>query len=412
MVDINITEPDGSYDFKNISLGALNRISGETFHARIFSKNKPLFIQTPKSIMKQGFVKTGKKMYCDLMFTNQDEIFVNWIENLETTCQRMIFEKKTDWFTAEEPMDLSDIESAFTSLLKLYKSGKYYLIRANVKNNVKLFDESGSSISLDNVSNNAYMITVLEFQGIKFASKNFQIELEMKQCMVVSPDPFSESCLIKHSLAKKTNVNNQIDASVIESLIDKIAEEPEPIVLAKPFAMNEGLSEPVDSYETFKLDETRDLQPSEDANNFIEDQDTKTNTELNSITKSGIHLSIKPKSEEDDDMDGIRIHGDVVDASSLGIIEISKGNETMNENNLKEIDPCADNSLETITIKKPNQVYYEIYKTALKKAKEIKQKAILAYLDAKNIKKTYMLDDAEDSDSDFDGLSVNDSDGE
>jgi hypothetical protein len=339
--------------------------------------------------MKQGFVKTGKKMYCDLMFTNQDEIFVNWIENLETACQRIIFEKKTDWFTAEEPMDLSDIESAFTSLLKLYKSGKYYIIRANVKNNVKLFDESGSPISLDNVANNAYMITVLEFQGIKFASKNFQIELDMKQCMVVSPDPFSESCLIKHSLAKPPIVNNSIDTSIIESLIDKIAKEPEPVTM---------LSEPESLYETFESDS----QPNED-------EDTKTNTELNSITKSGIHLSIKPKTEEDD---GIQIHGDVVDASSLGIIEISKGDEPINENNLKEIDPCADNSLETITIKKPNQVYYEIYKTALKKAKEIKQKAILAYLDAKNIKKTYMLDDAEDSDSDFDGLSVNDSDGE
>ena len=94
MNEINITEPNDAYDFKNISIGSLTRVSGETFQARIFSRGKPLFIQTPKSITKQGFIKTGKKWYCDLMFTNQDELFVNWIENLETTCQRLIYEKK------------------------------------------------------------------------------------------------------------------------------------------------------------------------------------------------------------------------------------------------------------------------------------------------------------------------------
>jgi hypothetical protein len=431
MTDINITEPDGAYNFKNIGLGALNRISGETFHARIFSNNKPLFIQTPKSIMKQGFVKTGKKMYCDLMFTNQDEIFVNWIENLETTCQRMIFDKKTDWFTAEETMDLHDIESSFISLLKLYKSGKYYLIRANVKNNVKIFNESGSPILLDNVGNNSYMITVLEIQGIKFASKNFQIEIEMKQCMVVSPDPFSESCLIKRSLAKEQSNNKTLNTStsMIESLIDKISDEPEPLQIMgtlgtlktintlEPIELDyefveEELSKNGKPSKIIKPNKTAESLPNEDPNNFIEDQDTKKNTEINSVTKSGIHLSVKSKSDEDDNSDGIRIHGDIVDTSSLGIIEILKENGTMNENNLKEFNPCADNSLGTITIKKPNQVYYEIYKTALKKAKEIKQKAILAYLDAKNIKKTYMLDDEEDSDSDFDGLSIDGSDDE
>ena len=78
-----------------------------------------------------------------------------------------------------------------------------------------------------------------------------------------------------------------------------------------------------------------------------------------------------------------------------------------NQNDLKEIiiNPNLD-SLETITLKKPNQVYYEIYKEARKKAKLAKKTAIVAFLEAKNIKKTYMLDDLDESDSD----SYNDSD--
>jgi hypothetical protein len=136
------------------------------------------------------------------------------------------------------------------------------------------------------------------------------------------------------------------------------------------------------------------------------------NTELNSTMTSSIQR--KPDLGGDDDEESetpIHIHGELIDELSLGIIEISKDID-MSENNLKEIEPKPDNSLETISLKKPNQVYYEIYKTARKKAKGIKRDAIAAYLEAKNIKKTYMLDDMEDSDSDFDEMSVNESDGE
>ena len=71
-----------------------------------------------------------------------------------------------------------------------------------------------------------------------------------------------------------------------------------------------------------------------------------------------------------------------------------------------------DNSLETIQLKKPNQVYYEIYKKAREKAKDAKKNAILAYLEMKNIKKTYMLDDIDESDSEFEEFNGEDSSSE
>ena len=57
---------------------------------------------------------------------------------------------------------------------------------------------------------------------------------------------------------------------------------------------------------------------------------------------------------------------------------------------------------EIITLKKPNQVYFELYKEARNKAKEAKKNAIIAYLEAKNIKKTYMLDILDENESDID----------
>ena len=79
--------------------------------------------------------------------------------------------------------------------------------------------------------------------------------------------------------------------------------------------------------------------------------------------------------------------------------------EVNNDDNdeLKEVNLNANlESLDSIQLKKPNQVYFELYVEARKKAKDAKKNAILAYLEVKNIKKTYMIDNTIDSDSDFD----------
>lgn len=58
------------------------------------------------------------------------------------------------------------------------------------------------------------------------------------------------------------------------------------------------------------------------------------------------------------------------------------------------IIPSAQfNDDEPISLKQPNEVYYEIYREARKKAKIAKNVAIKAYLEAKRIKNTYILED-------------------
>jgi hypothetical protein len=85
-------------------------------------------------------------------------------------------------------------------------------------------------------------------------------------------------------------------------------------------------------------------------------------------------------------------------------LDIEELNELEIDKELKEMELSIplENNLDTITLKKPNEVYYKIYKEARNKAKEAKKLAIIAYLEAKNIKKTYMLDELDYSDNDFD----------
>ena len=58
------------------------------------------------------------------------------------------------------------------------------------------------------------------------------------------------------------------------------------------------------------------------------------------------------------------------------------------------------NENDTISLKNPNEVYYTIYRKAREKAKEMRLRAIEAYLAAKEIKTKYMLFDMDDTDED------------
>jgi hypothetical protein len=69
---------------------------------------------------------------------------------------------------------------------------------------------------------------------------------------------------------------------------------------------------------------------------------------------------------------------------------------------IENFDISLEKSSDVLQLKKPNQVYFELYKEARNKAKIAKRNAIIAYLEAKNIKKSYMLESLIDSDSDFD----------
>ena len=82
---------------------------------------------------------------------------------------------------------------------------------------------------------------------------------------------------------------------------------------------------------------------------------------------------------------------------------------------MQEIDFNLEELAETdqIHIKKRNDVYYEMYREARRKAKIARDLALSSYLEVKRIKNTYMLDDIRDSDdSDLEFEEEDDENGE
>ena len=392
----DIIEPTIDYDFSKLYLGPPTTLAGGAYFTRImYNTNKQLFIQTPKSLTKQGFIKSGKKVYTDLMFDNNDTVFINWIENLESKCQELIFSKSSNWF--ETKLEKDDIESAFTSPFKIFKSGKYYLLRVNVKQNMKIYDEKDLVMNSDDIGADKTIISILEIQGIKFTSRNFQIEIELKQAMVVSPDPFLDECFIKKPVRKQVlnevmNDNatksdatkSDVDVKELDDFIHNSAKD-----LAQNYKIQNDLEEP-NKNEITTIDLEMSFETKEDINTNIENIESKNIESENRIT-------------EDTNTNGLE-ETDIT-------IDVDKNENNEDPTILKEVDLSSTlaNNLETITLKKPNQVYYEIYQKAREKAKEAKKNAIVAYLEMKNIKKTYMLDDIDESDSEFDDFSSRDS---
>jgi hypothetical protein len=423
MID-NIIEPTMDYDFSNIFLGPPTTVPGGSYFTRILYKNnKPLYVQTPKCFTKQGFIKNGKKVYADLMFDNNDNIFISWIENLESKCQDLIYVKGESWFQTK--LEKDDIETAFTSPFKIYKSGKNYLLRVNVKPNIKIYSETDSIINLEDVSQEKPLISILEIQGIKFTSRNFQIEIELKQSMVVSPDPFLDSCFIKRSdkpqiPAQKIsnesveivpeiedNMNTVIHVNTNKHALETMKNEPYNLTITpdksqpqKPNGASNTNTNKNENEEPSKQNpnhKNNDILSLEEITDFVfDDEDDKKQEQERKTTEKEKEKETKPNEKKESNME----FGEENITLEIEDLNPTVKKEIEDPNALKEMELLGDSleNLEPMTLKQPNQVYYEIYQKARERAKQAKQAAILAYLEVKNIKKTYMLDDINESD--------------
>ncbi len=376
----NIIEPNESFEFTNLSLANPVGIQGGAYFTKILNNNNPLYIQTTRCVTRQGLIKSGKKYYCDFMFDNNSASLINWFENLESRCQQLILGKSSEWF--QSALDVSDIENAFNSTIRIYKSGKFYLVRANVKNNalnepsIKIYNENEIPLAISDITSDKNLISILEIQGIKFTSRNFQIEIEIKQIMVLNNDLLFNNCLIKTDNTHR--LNGKIKDTPADEIIkcveeDTLENEPNTVVVEN---QNDGNGEPIHAEDkeniTIKTDELGLSMLDDDV----------TTSQAGGTTELVTTILDIPESRQSDNLEVL----------------------AEMEPELTEIDfSCTlEDTVEEIKLKKPNQVYFELYKEAKKKAKLAKRSAIIAYLEAKNIKKTYMIENVNDSDSDFD----------
>jgi len=339
--------PDAAFEHTRLHLAPPNGLQGGAYFAMLYYKDAPLYIQTPKCTSRQAVVP-GKRPYIDLQFSSHDVSFLEWLEALEADAIRLIYEKRNTWISAD--LEKSDIEAGFTSPVRPYKGGKHYLIRAHIQpakhlagtQSCSVFDENERPVSVDHIKTEHQMYTVLEFQGIKFTSRSFQLEVALKQVLIVSNVPIFQSCVIRKPSATAT-----------VPALSPMASVPEQPATEEPITVTE---EPITVTEEPITEEP-----------IIEEPITVTENPM-------------PVTEPN-----------AVDSMQM---------QEVNLDVLEELEHMH------LKLKKPTEVYYNLYRLAKQKAKELKKNAIAAHLEAKQIKSAHMLEDS-DSDSDDSVFSCN-----
>jgi hypothetical protein len=372
----SIYETNATFPFDKMVLTPPTLMSGGNYFIKFLMNGSPLYIQPPKCRTKGGISKAGKKLYSDLMFTNENPDFIQWMEDLESTVCKSIYENRAKWFESE--MELHDIENYFTSPLKIYKSGKFYLVRSNIptrlgKISLTIYDEDENVVDHESLKEETNLITILEVQGIKCSARSFQIEIEVKQMMTLNPTDLFEKCIIKTNSKPKSKQEDEEE---------RVKEKGQPLENITLVALPEIETLPQDTTVEEKEPESNALGLN-DILDQDDDDDEDDHKQEKEKGKKEENVTLDPQIEERPGLN-IDLENEIIE-DSLAEFQL-------------ELDAVPET--ETVQLKPRNDVYYEMYRAAKRKAKMAKNLALKSYLEAKNIKNTYMLDDTSDTDSD------------
>jgi len=372
--EIEVITHQSAFDFESIHLDDPTPLTGSTgfyFTPISIKDGKSLCLQLPTSVTKQGIVSVKQNIkYTDLMFdrSEHDEL-MRWVEQLEYRCQDLIDEKKELWFQTEITRD--DIETMMTQITRLYKSGKHMLMRVLIDVNKTgsiskciAYDKNQIGFDLETLEANKEIIPLIMIEGVKFSSRSFEIVLKLVQVMVLD-----------ETVVKKTNC-------LIKPVIE--AAEPAPARAAALAPAPAKAPVPAPAKAPAPADTLKVVEESAPAPSPI-------------IVKDPTNAAAAAAA------DTIK----VAETSKIGITPLAESTlnpnneKNANNNEIQEIIIEADNiHLEPITLRKPNEVYYEVYKKARDKAKKYRLLSLEAYLESKQIKTKYMLEDINDSDDD------------
>jgi hypothetical protein len=406
MEDVILSYDDKNIDFSNIGLCTPSSIHGGSYFTKIQYCKKPLYMQSPKCTSKQGIIHSGKKVYIDLVFTSEkDGDFISFLENLEKKCIDIIYEKRHMWFT--DDLEKTDIETAFASMVKSYKNGTSHTLRVYINsgavtsskfNGVSsvqscfIFDEENNSLSFDSIKPEMTLITIIDFEGIKFTSKSFQFEINARQMLVINERPIFKACLIKHKKQEHNQDENCDDgaAEAPSNTTDNVTVSKAAAVISDSAKVFENASETPSSplkqhLETLEAAVVPELAP------------LNVNLVVEESSKS-IHLEEEEKKEKKiKEESSTTNNNDNENNNNNNTTESSKNCELVEVN----VDLEKDDK-EKMILKVPEDVYYKMYKEAKIKAKAAKNVAIEAYLAAEEIKLTYNLNSSDSSDTESD----------
>jgi hypothetical protein len=351
-----------NFNFSSLKLENPTLLNANIYFSKLNNNlNKNFYIQLPKCRTKQGIIQANNKCFCDLEFNSSDRLIVEFFENLENYFIKEICNNKSLWFYDSDNISNDDINDFINPIMRSYKGGKKFLIKANIKQEkINLYDENEKKLTLADYDTNNEIIPLLNINGIRFSKSSFIIDVILVQFMVLYPcDSLENQILIKINKKKEDPLENNNAENNKHTLLtsrpdltqaQELMQDPE---LMREQELIQELTQAQDP----ELTQDPELALAQDTNSF-----------------KYLMNNLEKKQAIDDDCE----------------LEITN------------LDVITENSA-PIEIKSHESIYLEIYKKAKQKAKEIRRNAVEAFLEAKNIKIKYNLTNiANDSSSDED----------
>ena len=445
LLDINQLD---ERSLSNLKLHSPIPIQGGSYLAKITLNDNPILFQLPKCSTKKGIISSGKRFYCDLLFKYDDSNVIDFIDELETVVRNKILEKNELWF--QDPPSLEDIEYNWNESIKQTKQ-QFYLRTyigntKNIKSTISVYNSNQEQIALDDVNASSNIITIVELTGLKFSSNSFHMNYCLRQVMVLEEKPIFNKCLINFSSKKgsKKQQHTQEQPSQFENKDDTTNEISTKENLEDTTLTNENIKLNIEENDnmgeksTQNNDTEYDLDILNTTNNLTETSEITytSNKELQNTDKNTDNLEETNNNEEELNNNEEEINNNeeeinnnqnknnsekenIEKQENESNTELQQNKEEHFENTtmkvktnleqsddleIKEVELDMPEEEELFQLKKPDTVYLDIYNKALQKAKEAKIKAIQAYLELKEIKNKYMIQEVDEDDDNFNDL--------
>ena len=377
------------FPFDELSLANPQGLQGGAYLSKIKVSGKKLSLQTPKCTTKNGIIKTDKKIYCDLQFDADDDTVREFFGKLEDHIKNLIFDKKDLWFHTD--MDMDTIDYHWQQILRPYKSSKL-LLRCNIKKpsrsrvtsqpSIQVYDEDETLLTIDDIVKGKLVMGLLHLNGLKFTSQSFSLDFYLEQAMLLKDRVASNRCRIQiDSSFKKTPISTNDNSPTLSSTSEEVGDDDTDRYNDEDGGSTNNIGIGISPAEL-------SITPKQDAN-----EEEMSTVKSEEDLEDNI-ASLDPTSDTKVDQIGIVVN-DLAENYNDSLEKTNQLNEVI-------LDVPQDN--DPVKLKKPNEVYMEIYKEVRRRAKMARKKAIEAYLEVKRIKSLYMLEEIEDSEDEDDIL--------
>jgi hypothetical protein len=388
MTAVRIIKPSTTLDFSGLTLEDPVPLLGHSgfYLSKLLWMNEPCLIQLPECKTKQGILVTKLGKSCDLVYERLKHADLStWLESLVYACQDRLEEKKKLWF--QNDLSRDDIENMMVPVIRLYQTGKYFTFKVALtgqKNTGTIvYNENHIGLDIDTLTVKDAIIPLVQVEGIKFSSKSFELELKIAQIMVMNrvDDPtLPSACLIQ--------TDNKFSTKPLKEQ-------------AKQLEQTKQLEQLKEQEQAKQLEQkqlqAKQEQAKQEQAKQLEQEQAKQLEQLQA-KRVPINLQTNLDTDEEESL-ALTLKTDLAlpDSELAG----AKTDDVQEVN----FDYAAISS-DVINLKKPKEVYYEIYKAARAKAKNLRNIAMDAYLEANEIKSKYMLSDIiDEEESSSDGFS-------